>query len=113
MQKEVMQRAWKIARDGQRKFGGKVSEYIAEALKIAWALIKKGVQKVIKLVGSEKQVKWAEDIRKKAIEKIDRVIKEVEGWATSKPLRAKSYEKYKEHFENLKNEESAAFWIGL
>ena len=35
--KNIMKRAWEIARQGQEKFGGKVSEYIAEALKMAWA----------------------------------------------------------------------------
>lgn len=33
----VMKRAWEIAREGQEKFGGKVSEYFAIALKMAWA----------------------------------------------------------------------------
>ncbi|MCG5104467.1 hypothetical protein [Oceanobacillus alkalisoli] len=32
----VMKRAWEIAREGQSKFGGKVSEYISESLKQAW-----------------------------------------------------------------------------
>lgn len=32
----VMKRAWEIAKEGQEKFGGKVSEYFAESLKIAW-----------------------------------------------------------------------------
>ncbi len=32
----VMSRAWEIAREGQKKFGGKVSEYFVIALKMAW-----------------------------------------------------------------------------
>ncbi len=35
--KNIMTRAWEIARDGQNKFGGKVSEYLSQALKMAWA----------------------------------------------------------------------------
>lgn len=35
--KEIMVNAWKLAREGQKKFGGKVTEYFAEALKMAWA----------------------------------------------------------------------------
>jgi len=31
-----MVRAWEIARKGQKQFGGKVSEYLSEALKMAW-----------------------------------------------------------------------------
>lgn len=32
----VMRRAWRIAREGQKKFGGSVKEYFAESLKLAW-----------------------------------------------------------------------------
>jgi hypothetical protein len=35
-----MKRAWVIAREGVKKFGGKVKEYFAEALRIAWAEVK-------------------------------------------------------------------------
>lgn len=41
--KELMNEAWNIAREGQKAFGGKVSEYFAEALKIAWAQAKNGL----------------------------------------------------------------------
>lgn len=41
--KEIMIKAWKIAREGQKAFGGKVSEYFAEALKMAWAQAKNGL----------------------------------------------------------------------
>ena len=38
--KDIMVRAWEIAREGQKTFGGKVSEYFAQALKMAWAQVK-------------------------------------------------------------------------
>lgn len=38
--KQVMVRAWALAKRGQKQFGGKVSEYLAEAMKIAWAIVK-------------------------------------------------------------------------
>lgn len=38
--KEIMSKAWEIAREGQKGFGGKVSEYFAQALKMAWAQAK-------------------------------------------------------------------------
>ena len=41
--KEIMSNAWKIAREGQKKFGGKVSEYFAQALKMAWAQAKNSI----------------------------------------------------------------------
>lgn len=43
-----MVKAWEIAKKGQKNFGGKVSEYLSEALKMAWALIKKGANKLAK-----------------------------------------------------------------
>lgn len=39
--KKVMVRAWEIAREAAAKFGGRAIEYIAGALKMAWAEIKK------------------------------------------------------------------------
>lgn len=39
----ILKAAWKIARIGQKKFGGKVSEYFSESLKMAWAMVKKYV----------------------------------------------------------------------
>ncbi len=38
--KEIMVKAWEIAREGQKAFGGKVREYLAQALKMAWAQAK-------------------------------------------------------------------------
>lgn len=38
--KQVMVRAWEIAKGAVAKFGGKVREYLAEALRQAWAEIK-------------------------------------------------------------------------
>lgn len=41
MAKKVMIRAWEIAKEGVKKFGGKVRQYFAAALSIAWEEIKK------------------------------------------------------------------------
>lgn len=40
MRKAVMMKAWEIARHGQEQFGGKASEYLSEAMKMAWGIIK-------------------------------------------------------------------------
>ena len=40
MKKEVMTLAWTIAKRGSKRFGGSVVEYIAEAMKIAWGIVK-------------------------------------------------------------------------
>ncbi len=36
----VMTRAWEISREAVNNFGGKVKEYLSEALKMAWAEVK-------------------------------------------------------------------------
>lgn len=40
MKKEVMTLAWEIAKRGAKRFGGAAVEYIAEAMKIAWGIVK-------------------------------------------------------------------------
>lgn len=40
MKKEIMVRAWELAKEGARVFGGKVKEYFREALRIAWEEVK-------------------------------------------------------------------------
>lgn len=55
----VMKMAWVIANEGQSKFGGSVTEYIAEALKMAWAKIKGGSQMKVK---KEYTDSWAAEI---------------------------------------------------
>src|SRR5690606_12814867 len=49
MKKEIMKRAWEIARQGQEKFGGKAIEYIAEALRMAWKEAKQPKEIVLKI----------------------------------------------------------------
>ena len=41
MKKQVMVKAWEIAKDAAVRHGNKASEYIGESMKIAWALVKK------------------------------------------------------------------------
>ena len=65
--KNVMTRAWEIAKDGAAKFGGSVKEYFAQALVIAWSEIKKGVAKMEKVIfetstGSRKHKAWVAKI---------------------------------------------------
>lgn len=62
--KNVMTKAWKIAREGAARFGGKVKEYFAEALKMAWAQAKEVATTVeITLAeGSRKHKSWVAEI---------------------------------------------------
>ena len=41
MRKQVMVKAWEIAKKAAARHGHKASEYIGESMKIAWALVKK------------------------------------------------------------------------
>lgn len=62
--KNVMTKAWEIAREGQKKFGGKVKEYFAQALRMAWAIVKSAKQvAVVKTTsGSKKHKSWVAEI---------------------------------------------------
>ncbi|WPK12218.1 hypothetical protein R6U77_00595 [Lysinibacillus louembei] len=81
--KNVMIRAWEIAKEGAAKFGGKVREYFSESLKQAWSEFKTRPvsnsmfnhnnieykfpfpigEELPALEGSEKQIKWAVQLR--------------------------------------------------
>lgn len=91
----VMTQAWEIAYKGQNKFGGKVKEYFTQALKMAWALVKKSAVSFkgtvreaenVELQGSVKQIAWAESIREKAIDPLYREVI-TEDWKTGQPKR--------------------------
>ena len=56
MKKEIMKRAWQIAKRGAEKFGGKAVEYISESLKIAW----REVKAVMKIQDEKMNVKYNE-----------------------------------------------------
>lgn len=43
MKKQVMVRAWELAKQGAKKFGGKAVDFFRSALTIAWKEIKNGV----------------------------------------------------------------------
>lgn len=55
-----MTKAWEIAKKGQKKFGGKVREYLAGALKMAWALSRK--TRITTSAGSRNHKSWVAQI---------------------------------------------------
>lgn len=63
MKKEIMKNAWEIAKEAVKNFGGKAIEYIAEAMKMAWAAAKAGNTSLAKLQAVEakmrKSGKWS------------------------------------------------------
>lgn len=62
--KNVMTKAWEIAKKGAAKFGGSVKSYFAQSLKMAWVIVKASAQKVtIELSeGSRKHKSWVAEI---------------------------------------------------
>lgn len=58
----AMKKAWEIAKEAAAKFGGKASEFFAEALRMAWAIKKGGVMKKI----IEQELEAARDVARKA-----------------------------------------------
>lgn len=113
--KNVMKRAWEIAREGVKKFGGKVKEYFAVALKLAWKEFKAAVANengYVKLIGSEKQVKWANDIR----EDVTKMIRTVLDYYS---VNGRNIDKQRDRFnkvvelieEKVLNNEKADFFI--
>ena len=62
---EIFTNAWEIARNAQNKFGGKVSEYFAESLRLAYKLAKGEVAMTFVLemeAGSRKHKPWVAKI---------------------------------------------------
>lgn len=105
-----MKRAWEIAREGQRKFGGKVSEYLSEALKMAWEEVTQDDKP--EFVGSEKQIKWVDDIYPKVTEMVDELVAEVEEYAKCKSEATQNaFNRYVELVNEMKQETKAGFWI--
>lgn len=119
----VMKKAWEIAKAAVAKFGGKAREYFSFALKEAWA-IKKG--KAIEMAGSEKQIKWANDIKAKIesqipktekylldlVEKRTKLSEEEKGLASGgiKKIAERVKSRFAEFDSHAKN--WIDFWIG-
>lgn len=108
--KQVMLKAWEIAREGVKKFGGKVKEYFAEALRMAWRIVKKGGSnmKKVQLVGTEKQVAWAEDLRKVVVGAFE-IAKELSKESSYDQERLKNAIEYFE--KEVLSQTSAKFYI--
>jgi len=112
-----MTNAWKIARKGKENFGGKVKEYFSQALRMAWAIFKKGektmsgVNGTIKdfdlpeLEGTGKQVAWANKIRQEAAGTLQDEVTHEE-WKEGQPKRSVA-----QLVEALQNEEATQEYL--
>lgn len=59
MKNEVMKNAWGIAKNAAKKFGGKAIEYIAGAMKMAWAAVKDSDTSLAKFQAVEAKMRKA------------------------------------------------------
>jgi hypothetical protein len=105
---KVMKRAWEIKKQDAKNI-------FAICLKMAWEEIKKGVVKMVELIGSEKQVAWATEIRNDNIKTLEREIedlksREVNGTGSFPELVAK-LEKALNELKNDTTHIYASWWI--
>lgn len=75
---KIMKRAWELVK--------KSALTISSGLKKAWEEAKTMEQKLVELVGSPKQIAWAEDIRKNMISYLSALVRKYE--AEDRPARA-------------------------
>ena len=75
--RNVMTRAWEIAKEAEVKFGGKVKEYFALSLRQAWSEVKKGVDKMEKY-RAEYERRQAIGLGDQTFEEYYAIAKEVE-----------------------------------
>lgn len=121
MKKQIMKRAWEIAKEGQKKFGGKVKEYFAIALKFAWKEVKAAEAGTAKaqLKGTPKQVAWAEAIRQNVISYIEICFEKGLEWYEAREgeneriaqTKKEGIEQFKEIKNMLYNQSDAEYWI--
>ena len=69
MKKQIMKRAWEIYRT---LVGDRIAK-LSMAMRMAWAEVK---QTASKMVGTAKQIAWAEDIKAMFIERVNQFVKE-------------------------------------
>lgn len=65
---EIFTTAWRVAKAGQAKFGGKSSEYFAEALRMVYAVAKKMAAETVRFETAVAPVK-------KLLKKVDLVMR--------------------------------------
>ena len=89
---KIMKRAWELVK--------KSAMTISSGLKKAWEEAKTMEQKLVELVGSPKQIAWAEDIRKNMISYLSALVRKYE--AEDRPARAGKRAKDMEILSNIK-----------
>lgn len=112
--KNVMTIAWEIARAAAAETGKKASLFFREALRMAWAEVKAAKAATLpELTGSEKQIKWANSIRKNALVSIKYLQNFVAqaNDATTNAANKANFEKIIKALDAVKQQKQAAWWI--
>ena len=116
--KNVFKKAHEITKNIIKK-GDSYRETFRLALIFVYSELKKGVNKMIELKGTEKQVKWANDIREIMMECLYKSLKfqeeeaqrlEIKKGKPSKRM-TRIVEAFKNYIEMVENQESAAWFI--
>jgi hypothetical protein len=122
--KNIMKEAHNLTKKIIRK-GDSYKATFRICLSYVHSQVKKGVNKMVELKGSEKQVKWALEIRKQVLEVIEnariRKVEEVSKRAdkvkkdgtviTAKDRVEKMNKRFNELTKNIENNESSVFFI--
>lgn len=104
MDREIKRKVMKRAHEIARRMVGPYRARMSIALQISWKEAKEGMEKkeLPQLIGSEKQVKWAEDIRSevlRVLEKCRFIVEQVKPEKMEERLTKKEYQKAKEWVE--------------
>ncbi|EOU1917692.1 hypothetical protein E6V23_07850 [Clostridium perfringens] len=114
----VMKEAHRLTKEIKKEFPN-VDYKFQLGICMSYLLNGKGENEMVELQGSEKQVKWAIDIRENTIKNIERALERLEeiqrGRVAKGRKRGKLYDKriskLKEVIEEVKNESSAKIFI--
>ncbi|SQC85414.1 Uncharacterised protein [Clostridium perfringens] len=114
----VMKEAHRLTKKIKKEFPN-VDYKFQLGICMSYLLNGKGENEMVELQGSEKQVKWAIDIRENTIKNIERALERLEeiqrGRVAKGRKRGKLYDKriskLKEVIEEVKNESSAKIFI--
>ncbi|EPZ9216492.1 hypothetical protein JVI29_002886 [Clostridium perfringens] len=114
----LMKEAHRLTKEIKKEFPN-VDYKFQLGICMSYLLNGKGENEMVELQGSEKQVKWAIDIRENTIKNIERALERLEeiqrGRVAKGRKRGKLYDKriskLKEVIEEVKNESSAKIFI--
>lgn len=114
----VMKKAHRLTKEIKKEFPN-VDYKFQLGICMSYLLNGEGENEMVELQGSEKQVKWATDIRENTIKNIERALERLEEIQSERVLKGrkrvrifdKRINKLKDLFEEVKNESLAKVFI--